>query len=68
MGYNVGPGDPVWTADDFQNALERGVAVEMKSQGIATQSAYAAFTAALTQAQAVAVVKRILATVRCSVP
>lgn len=67
-GYRVTAADPFWAADDFTGALERGVAIAMKAQGVATQTAYDAFRNGLTAAQAVTVVQRILDCVKCSVP
>lgn len=68
MPYQVTTADPVWTAESFQNALEKGVATFAKANGIATQTAWNAFIAALTTGQTTACMKQILATVTCSAP
>lgn len=65
MSYRVTATDPAWQADDFTGALERGVAEFAKTQGIATQAAYDAFITGLTSTQSIAVVRKILATVKC---
>lgn len=67
MPYNL-PGGPTWTAADFTNALEKGVAAFAQANGIATQTAWTTFIGTLTTAQATAVVKQILGTVTCSAP
>lgn len=68
MSYRVTLVDPVWTAEDFEGALERGIASFAKANGITTQTGWTAFIAALSAVQATAVMKQILATVTCSVP
>jgi hypothetical protein len=68
MPYRVTASDPSWTAENFQDALERGVANFAKANGIATQTAWDAFVAALTAGQTTAVMKKILGTVNCSAP
>jgi len=68
MSYRVTGTDPFWTADNFQDALERGVAAFAKANGITTQTGWNAFIAALTTGQTTAVMKQILATVTCSAP
>jgi hypothetical protein len=68
MGYRVTTSDPIWTADNFQDALERGVAAFAKANGITTQTGWNGFIAALTQAQTIACMKQILGTVTCSNP
>jgi hypothetical protein len=68
MPYQVSPSDPIWTASNFTNALEAGVATFAKANGITTQTGWAAFIAALSAAQTTACMKQILATVTCSAP
>lgn len=68
MPYRVTLADPEWTATNFEAALEKGVATFAKANGVATQSAWDTFINGLTAAQTTAVVKKILATITCSVP
>lgn len=68
IGYRVTEADPAWRAEDFEAALQKGVAIFAKGQSIATQTAWDTFVAGLTAGQSLAVMKQILATVKCSVP
>jgi hypothetical protein len=67
MTYQISATDPTWTFDGQE--IERQVAAFAKSNGITTQATWTTFIAGIsTLAQALAVCRGLLSSVKCSPP
>lgn len=67
MSYQITTGDPVWTFS--AGDIERQVATIAKTNGITGQAAWTTFISGIsTLAQALAVCRGLLSSVKCDLP